>query len=43
MQRATLIVPVVFVQVADPVGGGFVKNLAHPGGNMTGFTDAEYG
>ena len=43
MQRATLIVPVVFVQVADPVGCGFVKNLAHPGGNMTGFTDAEYG
>jgi putative ABC transport system substrate-binding protein len=41
-QRAALSVPVVFVQVADPVGGGFVKSLAHPGGNMTGFTDAEY-
>ncbi|MFL6796632.1 MAG: ABC transporter substrate-binding protein [Xanthobacteraceae bacterium] len=42
VQHATLSVPVVFVQVADPVGGGFVKSLARPGGNMTGFTDAEY-
>jgi putative ABC transport system substrate-binding protein len=42
VQRATISVPVVFVQVADPVGGGFVKSLARPGGNMTGFTDAEY-
>ncbi|HEX2652847.1 MAG TPA: ABC transporter substrate binding protein, partial [Xanthobacteraceae bacterium] len=30
------------LQVADPVGGGFVESLARPGGNMTGFTDAEY-
>jgi len=31
----------VFVQVSDPVGGGFVDNMAHPGGNMTGFTNFE--
>ena len=34
--------PVVFVQVTDPVGTGFVQSLAHPGGNMTGFTSFEY-
>src|SRR5665213_791106 len=34
--------PVVFVQVTDPVGTGFVGSLAHPGGNMTGFTSFEY-
>ena len=37
MQRATSTIPVVFVVVADPVGGGFVQNLARPGGNITGF------
>jgi putative tryptophan/tyrosine transport system substrate-binding protein len=42
LQRATKSVPVVFVQVQDPVGGGFVTNLARPGGNITGFTDFEY-
>jgi len=31
-------VPIVFVQVADPVGGGYVESLARPGGNITGFT-----
>jgi putative ABC transport system substrate-binding protein len=41
--QATRIVPIVFVQVADPVGGGFVQTLAHPGGNATGFTNFEYG
>jgi len=34
--------PIVFVQVTDPVGSGFVPNLARPGGRMTGFTDFEY-
>jgi len=33
--------PIVFVMVADPVGSGFVDNLAHPGGNVTGFTNFE--
>jgi putative ABC transport system substrate-binding protein len=36
--QATRVVPIVFVHVADPVGGGFVESLAHPGGNTTGFT-----
>jgi ABC-type uncharacterized transport system substrate-binding protein len=31
-------IPTVFVQVADPVGGGFVDNLARPGGGITGFS-----
>src|SRR4030095_7376419 len=36
-------VPIVFVQVPDPVGAGFVESLARPGGNATGFTVFEYG
>jgi putative tryptophan/tyrosine transport system substrate-binding protein len=40
---ATRTVPIVFVQVADPVGAGFVASLAHPGGNVTGFLAFEYG
>src|SRR5438876_11470 len=35
-------IPVVFVQVTDPVGTGLIESLAHPGGNMTGFTSFEY-
>jgi putative tryptophan/tyrosine transport system substrate-binding protein len=31
-------IPIVFAATNDPVGQGFVKNLSHPGGNMTGFT-----
>jgi putative ABC transport system substrate-binding protein len=42
LQRLTHNVPVVFVAVIDPVGAGFVKSLARPGGNMTGFTVFEY-
>jgi putative ABC transport system substrate-binding protein len=42
MLQATRAVPVVFVQVADPVGAGFVDSLARPGGNATGFTPFEY-
>src|SRR5262245_14756740 len=34
--------PIVFVQVTDPVGGGFVPNLARPGGSLTGFTSFEF-
>ena len=35
--RATQNIPIVFVNVADPVGSGYVPNLTHPGGNVTGF------
>jgi putative tryptophan/tyrosine transport system substrate-binding protein len=41
--RRTTILPIVFVQVTDPVGAGFIENLAHPGGNATGFINFEYG
>jgi ABC-type uncharacterized transport system substrate-binding protein len=41
--QATRIVPIVFVQVSDPVGAAFVDNVAHPGGNVTGFANFEYG
>jgi len=41
--QATHSVPIVFVQVGDPVGAGFVESLARPGGNATGFTSFEYG
>jgi len=42
LQRLTRTVPIVFASVIDPVGAGFVKNLARPGGNTTGFTSFEY-
>ena len=40
--QATRTVPIVFVNVADPVGAGFVDSLARPGGNATGFIQFEY-
>src|SRR5262249_26323150 len=43
LQRTTSTVPIVFVGVIDPVGAGFVANLARPGGNTTGFAAFEYG
>ena len=41
--KATRNVPVVFTNVVDPVGAGFVDSLARPGGNVTGFVSFEYG
>jgi len=41
--QATRTVPIVFVNVPDPVGAGFVDGLARPGGNATGFLSSEYG
>jgi putative tryptophan/tyrosine transport system substrate-binding protein len=41
--QATRAIPIVFVQVAEPVGGGFVETLPRPGGNATGFMLYEYG
>src|SRR5262249_8199697 len=43
LRRATRTVPIVFVLVPDPVGAGFVDKLAPPGGNITGFTEFDYG
>ena len=40
--QATRTVPIVFANVADPVGAGFVGSLARPGGNATGFMQFEY-
>jgi putative tryptophan/tyrosine transport system substrate-binding protein len=42
LQGLTHSVPVVFAGVVDPIGAGFVKSLARPSGNMTGFTVFEY-
>jgi putative ABC transport system substrate-binding protein len=42
MQHATKTVPIVFLQVSDPVAQGLVTSLAQPGGNMTGFTAFEF-
>jgi putative ABC transport system substrate-binding protein len=42
LQQESRTVPIVFVGVVDPVGGGFVDGLARPGGNATGFTLFEY-
>jgi len=42
LQQTTRTVPIVFVNVIDPVGAGFVASLARPGGNGTGFTLFEY-
>lgn len=43
LQQATRTVPIVFANIVDPVGAGFVDSLAQPGGNATGFTIYEYG
>jgi putative tryptophan/tyrosine transport system substrate-binding protein len=41
-RQYTLIIPIVFTQVADPVAAGLVTNLARPEGNVTGFTVYEF-
>ena len=38
MLQQTRAIPVIFAQVGDPIGSGFVTSLARPGGNVTGFT-----
>jgi putative tryptophan/tyrosine transport system substrate-binding protein len=43
LQNATRSVPIVFVDVIDPVGGSLVASLARPGGNTTGFLSSEFG
>jgi putative tryptophan/tyrosine transport system substrate-binding protein len=40
--RATRTIPIVFANVPDPVGSGFVESLSRPGGNTTGFLQFEY-
>jgi putative tryptophan/tyrosine transport system substrate-binding protein len=42
LQRVTHKVPIIFANVIDPVGAGFVTSLARPGGNATGFIAFEY-
>jgi len=43
VQQTSRTVPIVFVNIIDPVGAGYVASLARPGGNATGFTPFEYG
>ncbi len=38
LRQATSSIPIVFASLNDPVGQGFISSLAHPGGNITGFT-----
>jgi putative ABC transport system substrate-binding protein len=42
LRQQTLSIPIVFVIVSDPVGTGYVTNLAQPEGNITGFTNFEF-
>ncbi len=42
LSQVTRTLPVVFVSITDPVRDGFVKSMARPGGNMTGFTNYEF-
>jgi putative ABC transport system substrate-binding protein len=41
LSRESRTIPMIFVNVSDPVGSGFVANLARPGGNITGFMSNE--
>jgi putative ABC transport system substrate-binding protein len=42
LREATSNIPIVFTQIGEPVDSGFVASLAHPGGNVTGFSTPEY-
>ena len=42
LKQATTSIPIVFVVVNDPVAQGFIASMAHPGGNITGFSFLEY-
>jgi putative ABC transport system substrate-binding protein len=41
LKKQTDTIPIVFVQISDPIGAGFITNLARPDGNITGFTNFE--
>jgi putative tryptophan/tyrosine transport system substrate-binding protein len=41
LRQQTLVIPIAFANVSDPVGGGFVASLSRPGGNTTGFINLE--
>ena len=43
LQRETRAIAIVFVEVSDPIGSGFIASLAHPGGNVTGIIQYEPG
>src|SRR5262249_57581339 len=43
LQQRTRTIPIVFVQVLDPVSSGFVDSLSKPGGNITGFSGYDFG
>src|SRR4029453_18105399 len=42
LQQATRTIPIVFMNVTDPVGAGLVESMDRPGGNITGFSNFEY-
>jgi len=42
LQAETRTIPILFVQVIEPVAAGFVTSLARPGGNVTGITNFEF-
>ena len=42
LQQRSQTIPIVFYRVSDPVGDGFIKSLAHPGGNITGFANQDF-